>query len=94
MNDFFFLGFWSSVVFTAFLLHSSEAIAGDVVVMTNGDRITGEVNKIWYGEVFIEPEYGDEFSVEMTHVSSIRTDEEYEIVFRQGWRTEKAAGSI
>jgi len=36
----------------------------DIVVMQNGDRITGDVNRIWGNDVSVEPEYSDEFVVD------------------------------
>ena len=39
--------------------------AKDVLVLKNGDRITGEISRIWDNEVTIEPEYSDEFQVDL-----------------------------
>jgi len=50
-----------------FLLYPlmAQAKAVDVLVMKNGDRITGEITQIWDAEVTIEPEYSDEFKVDV-----------------------------
>ena len=58
------------------------AVSADVLFMTNGDRITGEVKKIWDGELFIEPEYGDEFAVDLDKVLRIESDREFEVELR------------
>lgn len=70
------------------------AQAADYVMMKNGDRITGEVKQIWDGEVFIEPEYGDEYAVEMEYVAYVHTDEVFEVEFREGRRTETVLGHL
>src|SRR5262245_50409676 len=52
---------------------SGPALA-DVVVMQNGDRITGEVNRIWGNDLSVEPDYADEFVLELDKVSYIESD--------------------
>ena len=61
---------------------SSAALARDYVIMKNGDRITGEVEKIWNEEVFIEPKYGDTYAIELEYVAYIHTEEEFEVEIR------------
>lgn len=51
----------------------------DVLVLKNGDRITGEITKIWDAEITIEPEYSDEFNVDMPAVAYIESEREFEI---------------
>ena len=68
--------------------------ARDYVLMKNGDRITGEVEKIWNEEVFIEPEYGDTYAIELEYVAHIHTEEEYEVEFVRGRRTETVIGRL
>lgn len=73
--------------FLAFFLLSSfvPAVAvADVLVLTNGDRITGEIKRIWDNEVTIEPEYADEFEVDLPMVDHIESDREFEIDFMDG----------
>jgi putative salt-induced outer membrane protein YdiY len=60
-----------------FFVLATSAHAG-VIVLKNGDRITGSVKKIWDREVFIEPAYADEFSVDMDQVESIQSDKVFE----------------
>jgi putative salt-induced outer membrane protein YdiY len=62
--------------------------------MKNGDRITGEIEKIWNGEVFIEPEYGDTYAIEMEYVAYVHTDEDFEVEFREGRRISSVIGRL
>jgi len=81
-------------VFAAWLLAFAGVAQADFVVMKNGDRLTGDIEKIWNGEVFIEPEYGDTYAIEMEYVAYIHTDESFEVEFRRGRRTEMVLGSL
>lgn len=65
------------------LLFGAEANA-DVLVLKNGDRITGDVKRIWDAEVTIEPEYSDEFKVDLDAISHIESTREFEIEFYDG----------
>jgi len=56
----------------------------DILVLKNGDRITGEIKKIWDGEVSIEPEYADEFDVDLEVVDYIESDRDFEIELWDG----------
>lgn len=55
---------------------------GEVVVMKNGDRITGDVTRIWDDELFIECDYTDEFAIDLAAVAWIETAEPVEIELR------------
>jgi len=65
------------------LLFGASANA-DVLVLKNGDRITGDVKRIWDAEVTIEPEYSDEFQVDLDAVSHIESTREFEVEFTDG----------
>ena len=65
---------------------------GGVITMKNGDRITGVVKRIWDGEVYIEPDYADEFSVDQSEVVSIEDDRPFEIEYADG--TSVTAGLV
>jgi putative salt-induced outer membrane protein YdiY len=65
------------------LLFSTTADA-DVLVLKNGDRITGEIKHIWDAEITIEPEYSDEFSVDLSVVDQVTTDRQFEIELQDG----------
>jgi hypothetical protein len=56
----------------------------DVLVLENGDRITGEISRIWDAEVTIEPEYSDEFDVDLSAVVHIETERVFEIELYDG----------
>lgn len=65
------------------LAFANSSLAG-VLVLNNGDRITGEIKQIWDAEVIIEPAYSDEFSVDMDVIVSIESDREFEITLDDG----------
>ena len=65
------------------LLFCSSAYA-DVLVLKNGDRITGDISRIWDAEVTIEPEYSDEFNVDLPSVEYIESDRVFEIDLSDG----------
>jgi putative salt-induced outer membrane protein YdiY len=60
------------------------AASADVLYLKNGDRITGEIKRIWDDEVTIEPEYSDEFAVDLPLVERIESDREFEIEMPDG----------
>jgi len=66
-----------------FLLYSATAGAG-VLVLKNGDRITGEIKHIWDAEITIEPEYTDEFTVDLSAVDQVTSERRFEIEFQDG----------
>lgn len=66
----------------------STLAAADVVVLANGDRITGEVKRVWDEELFIETEYADEFPISLDQIVSIETDEVMEIELRDHTKVE------
>ena len=56
----------------------------DVLVLKNGDRITGDVKRVWDGEVSIEPEYADEFDVDLAVVDYIESDRDFDVELDDG----------
>jgi hypothetical protein len=62
---------------------NGQALA-DVVVMQNGDRFTGEVNRIWGNDLSIEPEYADEFVVDLDKVAYVESDREFDLTLDDG----------
>lgn len=62
---------------------SADASA-DVVMMQNGDRISGEVNRIWGNDLTIEPDYSDEFIVDLDKVAYIESDREFDLTLEDG----------
>jgi putative salt-induced outer membrane protein YdiY len=58
--------------------------SADILVLTNGDRITGEISAIWDHEITIEPSYADEFNVDSDVVAYIESDREFDIELSDG----------
>jgi putative salt-induced outer membrane protein YdiY len=56
----------------------------DILVLKNGDRITGEIKQIWDGEISIEPQYSDEFDVDVSAVEYIESDREFDLELDDG----------
>lgn len=54
----------------------------DVIVMKNGDRISGAIKRVWDEELFIEPAYADEFAVELKEIAHIESDQAFDIELR------------
>jgi hypothetical protein len=46
--------------------------------------ITGEVNKIWGNDLSIEPDYADEFILELDKVSYVESDREFDLTLEDG----------
>lgn len=63
---------------------SPGIVQADVLVMKNGDRITGEIKQIWDDEITIEPTYSDEFEVDVPEVDHIISEREFEIDLEDG----------
>ncbi len=62
----------------------SAPVSADVVVMQNGDRFTGEVNRIWGNDLSIEPEYADEFVVDLDKVAYVESDRDFDLTLDDG----------
>ena len=50
-----------------------------VLVMKNGDRITGTVSQIYDGEVTIEPAYASKFTVKVGEIDYIESERDFEL---------------
>ena len=61
-----------------------QAARADVLVLKKGDRISGEISRIWDGEITIEPEYSDEFNVDVSAVGHIESTRDFEIELNDG----------
>ena len=72
-----------NILISILLMPPSLADAG-VLVLQNGDRITGSIKRVWDGEVSIEPDYADKFSVDMSVVDHILSEQEFEIELLDG----------
>jgi putative salt-induced outer membrane protein YdiY len=76
----------SGYVLGIVLLSFSLAVVAqdEYIVMANGDRITGTITQIWDNELTIEPDYADEFSVDLEDVAAIVSAREFDIEFADG----------
>lgn len=71
---------FSIAVLSLLLIGASDAAnAQDRIVMKNGDVITGNVSLVTDEDVFIEPSYADEFSVDLSEVATIEIEESFEV---------------
>ena len=57
------------------------ATAG-TIVLKNGDRITGDIKALWDGDVVIEPEYADEFTIDQDKIAYIDSDKRFDLEYR------------
>lgn len=71
------------MIFSIALLQGQAAYA-DVLILKNGDRITGDIKRIWDSQITIEPGYSDEFKVDVSAVDHIESDREFEIELEDG----------
>jgi len=56
----------------------------EVLVMKNGDQITGKVTLIWDNEVTIEPVYADKFTVKMVAIDRIESERAFKMELLDG----------
>ena len=66
------------------VLFMTQIAEAGVLVLKNGDRITGAIGRVWDSEISIEPDYSDEFTVDMSAVDHIISDQEFEIELQDG----------
>ena len=71
-------------LFIVFLCLLAPVAGADVIYLKNGDQITGTIKRIWDNEVSIEPEYADEFQVDLPMVERIESDRDFEIELPDG----------
>lgn len=56
------------------LLPATSVLAQDQVILKSGDRITGDIQQIWDGELLIEPAYADAFGIELSAIEQILSE--------------------
>ena len=66
------------------LFIAMQPASAGVIVMKNGDRITGSIKKIWDGDVFIEPSYADEFSVDQVDIAYMESERQFDLELADG----------
>ncbi|MCZ6888199.1 MAG: hypothetical protein O7H39_06860, partial [Gammaproteobacteria bacterium] len=50
-----------------------------MLVLKNGDRITGKIKRLWDEEISIDPKYSDTFDVDLDAVAYIDSERDFEI---------------
>ena len=72
------------------LLSVATISRADLLIMKNGDRITGEIQQIWDSEVIIEPEYDDSTTVTvgLALVDFIESERTFTLTFADGREVE------
>jgi len=68
----------------AFCLIMGPIASADLLVLKNGDRITGDIKAIWDNEITIEPTYSDEFDVDAEVVAHIESERAFDIELSDG----------
>ncbi len=66
-----------------FGMPAAPLVAGQLI-LKNGDRITGNIVKIWDKEIYIEPDYADEFAVDVGAVEYFLSDDEFTVDLGDG----------
>jgi putative salt-induced outer membrane protein YdiY len=72
------------ILAAALLVFAPTIVRADLLVLKNGDRITGKISRIWDNEITIEPDYSDKFQVDLPVVAYIESDREFEIDLQDG----------
>jgi len=80
-------------IMCAVFLWSGLALA-DQLIMKNGDVITGTISQISDGDVYIEPDYADEFTVSLSEVASMRTEGILELELKDGTELDASFGGL
>jgi len=73
-----------ALLFCSVMILTMHAATAGVIHMKNGDRITGKIKKIWGDDVFIEPAYADEFTVDQADVAYIESGREFDLELKDG----------
>ena len=66
------------ILLTVLSLTAGGASAG-VIHLKNGDRISGTISEVYDSEVTIEPDYADEFTVDVSAIDFIESDRDFEL---------------
>ena len=74
----------SRILLTISLMILASASIADVVVLKNGDRISGTVTSLGADKVGIKPDYAGGIEISMEAIASLRTDSETEFALSDG----------
>jgi len=73
----------------ACLCSPAQAVRKDIVIMNNGDHITGEVKRLQNGFLYVETEYvTGNIALDWNQVQSVESAATYQIVLNNGQRME------
>lgn len=76
----------SRAIFSLVLVFGlAGSVTADVLVLSNGDRITGDVKHVWDGKITIEPAYADAFDVDLDAVAHIESERELDVELDDGY---------
>lgn len=73
-----------AAITTTALLFSMGAAHADVIMLDNGDRITGTVDNITSGNVTVSTAYAGAVTIAMANVTNIETDGTYDVTLSSG----------
>ena len=69
----------SRFLLMAFAICFSISTLADVVVMSNGDRITGRLDSVAGGSVILETSYAGTVRLDLSQIQSLQTDESFAV---------------
>jgi hypothetical protein len=72
----------------ALCLASVVYAAGDVVLLENGDRVTGEIQKLANGKLSLKTAYAGTLQIDWKQVVSVESPRQFKVEADNGWRTE------
>jgi putative salt-induced outer membrane protein YdiY len=79
-------------ILTMLLCATAEAAGKDVVVMKNGDRLTGQVKKLESGVLYLDLDYvSGSVGVDWLQVDKVESSGGFQVLFKNG---ERVAGTI
>lgn len=80
-------GFFFCVAFLACLSSPARELRKDVIVMTNGDRFTGQVKRLQNGLLYVEMPYvSGNIGLDWNQVDSVQSTATFQIVLNDGHR--------
>ncbi len=91
MNYRHFDSLWKMILAGVFLAFVTSYVSGDSIVLSNGDRVTGQVTDSTDGKMTVKSELMGDVVIDIKDIVSIETDEPLPTTFADG---EKVVGKI
>jgi hypothetical protein len=86
------VGLLASLLVFFYLPSSAKVSRHDVIIMKNGDHLTGEVKKLENGVLYVETDYfSGSIGLDWLQVEKVQSTAEFQVVLKNGTRT---AGKI